>query len=144
MTRSIWLSECDPAEMEAESPHLPCGKDDAHEGHAWRGTVKAFRGAVEITSTYWCEGIKDTPVSEPQNDGGPEIVQVCMHAVMLPASGNGSPSVTRTCSQSPSRMIYRPTGSASAQGLPDSPRLRGERPDRPVGTRPGDHGEVAA
>jgi hypothetical protein len=60
MASSIWLRECDPAEIRAEFPHHPCGRDDAHDGHGWRGTAKAFGSAVEITRTFWCEGTEVT------------------------------------------------------------------------------------
>lgn len=56
MSGSIWLNECDPEELRAESPHHPCGKEDLHDGHAWRGTSTEFGGACKVTRTYWCEG----------------------------------------------------------------------------------------
>jgi hypothetical protein len=61
--KSIWLSECDPAELRDESPHIRCRRGEPHEGHAWRGTTSQFGGAVEVTRTYWCEGIETAPES---------------------------------------------------------------------------------
>jgi hypothetical protein len=54
---SIWLDQISREQHEAENPHHPCGKEQAHEGHVWRGSRGEFGGACEVIRTYWCEGI---------------------------------------------------------------------------------------
>jgi hypothetical protein len=54
---SIWLDQISPEQHRAENPHHPCGRDEPHDGHVWRGSRREFGGACEVTRTYWCEGI---------------------------------------------------------------------------------------
>jgi hypothetical protein len=56
-SESVWLNEISPEQHRAESPHHSCGREEGHDGHAWRGSLREF-GGVDVTRTYWCEGVK--------------------------------------------------------------------------------------
>jgi hypothetical protein len=61
------MDEISPEEFRAECPHVMCSREEAHDGHGWRGTSHEFGGAVEVTRTYWCEGVPPDATSEETN-----------------------------------------------------------------------------
>lgn len=64
---SIWMNEISTEEFRANYPHVRCGRDEPHDGHGWRGTRREFGGAVEVTRTYWCEGVA-SQIQEASDD----------------------------------------------------------------------------